>query len=114
MAKADGQVRPAEVAAFRRVFQIAPQDEAAAARVFNLARQDIAGYLGLAPETLSRTLADFERLELITLAPQGLSILNRKKLMAAADGYAATPRRSTFDAMARADDNCSRSIRRRS
>ena len=44
MAKADGQVRPAEVAAFRRVFQIAPQDEAAAARVFNLARQDIAGF----------------------------------------------------------------------
>ena len=42
MAKADGQVRPAEVAAFRRVFQIAPEDEAAAARVFNLARLDIA------------------------------------------------------------------------
>ena len=44
MAKADGQVRPAEVAAFRRVFQIARKDEAAAARVFNLARQDIAGF----------------------------------------------------------------------
>jgi DnaJ like chaperone protein len=44
MAKADGQVRPAEVAAFRRVFQIAPKDEAAAARVFNLARQDVAGF----------------------------------------------------------------------
>jgi DnaJ like chaperone protein len=44
MAKADGQVRPAEVAAFRQVFQIAPKDEAAAARVFNLARQDIAGF----------------------------------------------------------------------
>jgi DnaJ like chaperone protein len=44
MAKADGQVRPAEVAAFRRVFQISPKDEAAAARVFNLARQDVAGF----------------------------------------------------------------------
>ncbi len=44
MAKADGLVRPAEVAAFRRVFQIAPQDEPAAARVFNLARQDVAGF----------------------------------------------------------------------
>lgn len=44
MAKADGLVRPAEVAAFRRVFQLAPKDEVAAARVFNLARQDIAGF----------------------------------------------------------------------
>ncbi|MCB1369259.1 MAG: molecular chaperone DjiA [Rhodobacteraceae bacterium] len=44
MAKADGQVRPVEVAAFRDVFQIAPKDEAAAARVFNLARQDVAGF----------------------------------------------------------------------
>ncbi len=44
MAKADGQVRPAEVTAFRQVFQIAPRDEAAAARVFNLARQDVAGF----------------------------------------------------------------------
>ena len=44
MAKADGQVRPVEVAAFRDVSQIAPKDEAAAARVFNLARQDVAGF----------------------------------------------------------------------
>ena len=44
MAKADGLVRPNEVAAFREVFRIAPKDEAAAARVFNLARQDIAGF----------------------------------------------------------------------
>lgn len=44
MAKADGLVRPAEVAAFRRVFHLAPKDEAAAARVFNLARQDVAGF----------------------------------------------------------------------
>ena len=44
MAKADGLVRPAEVTAFRQVFQIAPEDEPAAARVFNLARQDVAGF----------------------------------------------------------------------
>jgi DnaJ like chaperone protein len=44
MAKADGTVKTAEVAAFREVFQIAPKDESAAARVFNLARQDIAGF----------------------------------------------------------------------
>ena len=48
MAKADGLVRPAEVAAFRQVFQIAPEDEAAAARVFDLARQDVAGYTSYA------------------------------------------------------------------
>jgi DnaJ like chaperone protein len=44
MAKADGLVRAAEVAAFRQVFEIAPEDEAAAARVFDLARQDVAGF----------------------------------------------------------------------
>ena len=44
MAKADGLVRAAEVAAFREVFRIAAEDEAAAARVFNLARQDVAGF----------------------------------------------------------------------
>ncbi|MEM1267928.1 MAG: molecular chaperone DjiA [Pseudomonadota bacterium] len=44
MAKADGHVTRAEVAAFREVFHIAPEEEENAARVFNLARQDIAGY----------------------------------------------------------------------
>jgi DnaJ like chaperone protein len=44
MAKADGLVRVAEVAAFREVFRIDSKDEAAAARVFNLARQDVAGF----------------------------------------------------------------------
>lgn len=52
MAKADGLVRPAEVAAFRQVFQIAPADEAAAARVFNLAREDVAGF-----DTYARRIA---------------------------------------------------------
>lgn len=44
MAKVDGMVKAAEVAAFRRIFQIAPEDEAAAARVYNLARQDAGGF----------------------------------------------------------------------
>ena len=44
MAKADGEVSRAEVAMFRRIFQIAPEDEANAARVYNLARQDVAGF----------------------------------------------------------------------
>lgn len=44
MAKADGQVTPAEVRAFREVFHIPPEDEPAAARVFNLARQDVTGF----------------------------------------------------------------------
>jgi DnaJ like chaperone protein len=44
MAKADGEVTRAEVAAFREVFSIPPEEEASAARVFNLARQDVAGF----------------------------------------------------------------------
>ncbi|MDG1530922.1 MAG: TerB family tellurite resistance protein [Paracoccaceae bacterium] len=44
MAKADGTVTKAEVAAFRDVFTIAPKDEESAARVFDLAREDVAGY----------------------------------------------------------------------
>ena len=44
MAKVDGQVKPAEVAAFRQVFRIAPEDEPAVARVYNLARQDAGGF----------------------------------------------------------------------
>ncbi len=44
MAKADGEVTRAEVAAFRQVFAIPAGEEANAARVFNLARQDVAGF----------------------------------------------------------------------
>jgi DnaJ like chaperone protein len=57
MAKADGLVRPAEVTAFRQVFEIAPSDEAAAARVFNLARQDVAGFEAYA-ERIGRMFRD--------------------------------------------------------
>lgn len=44
MAKADGEVTRAEVAAFRRIFHIPASEEANAAHVFNLARQDVAGF----------------------------------------------------------------------
>jgi DnaJ like chaperone protein len=57
MAKADGLVKPVEVAAFRQVFRIAPHDEPAAARVFNLARQDTAGFDAYA-RGIARMFAD--------------------------------------------------------
>lgn len=44
MAKADGRVERAEVAAFRRIFSIPRGEEKNAARVFDLARQDVAGF----------------------------------------------------------------------
>ncbi len=44
MAKADGVVSAAEVAAFSQVFHVPEKDRAAVERVFNLAKQDIAGF----------------------------------------------------------------------
>ena len=44
MAKADGQVRNAEVAAFKRVFQATAENEATIARFFDLARQTTLGF----------------------------------------------------------------------
>lgn len=44
MAKADGVVIEAEVAAFKRVFHVPENELPAVARVFNLAKQDVAGY----------------------------------------------------------------------
>jgi len=44
MAKADGRVTRAEVAAFREVFTIPPEEEDNAARVFDMARTDVAGF----------------------------------------------------------------------
>ncbi|MBU3029329.1 molecular chaperone DjiA [Paracoccus marinaquae] len=44
LAKADGTVARAEVAAFRRLFIIPRSEEKNAARVFDLARQDVAGF----------------------------------------------------------------------
>ncbi|MFS8036341.1 TerB family tellurite resistance protein [Xanthobacter sp. AM11] len=44
MAKADGVVVPAEVKAFREVFDIPPEDLDGVARLFDLAKQDTAGF----------------------------------------------------------------------
>lgn len=44
MAKADGTVTQAEVAAFREVFTIPPEELENAARVFDMARTDVAGF----------------------------------------------------------------------
>lgn len=44
MAKADGYVSRAEVAAFREVFHIPREEEEAAGKVYDLARQDVAGF----------------------------------------------------------------------
>jgi len=44
MAKADGQVRPEDILAFRQVFRTDPQTEATIARFFDLARQTTLGY----------------------------------------------------------------------
>lgn len=44
MAKADGVVVPAEVEAFREVFEIPSEDLDAVARLYNLAKQDTAGF----------------------------------------------------------------------
>jgi DnaJ like chaperone protein len=53
MAKADGIVTAAEVAAFRRVFAVPPGEERNVARLFDLARQDVAGF-----ETYARRIAE--------------------------------------------------------
>jgi DnaJ like chaperone protein len=57
MAKADGVVTEAEIAAFREVFQVDADEMANVARVFNLAKQDVAGYETYAGQ-LARLFAD--------------------------------------------------------
>ncbi|MEM7057318.1 MAG: molecular chaperone DjiA [Pseudomonadota bacterium] len=44
MAKADGQVKRVEVAAFRHIFTIPKNEEAHAAKIFNMARTDVSGF----------------------------------------------------------------------
>jgi DnaJ like chaperone protein len=44
MAKADGEVTPREVSAFREVFRVPAAEEANVQRLFNLARRDSAGF----------------------------------------------------------------------
>lgn len=62
MAKADGRVTTAEVAAFREVFTIAPSEMAHVARVFDLARTDVAGYEDYARRIGSMFAGDRETL----------------------------------------------------
>lgn len=44
VAKADGRVSRAEVAAFKQVFRVAPDDKAKVGRIFNLAKRDAGGF----------------------------------------------------------------------
>ncbi|WP_077960476.1 J domain-containing protein [Ensifer adhaerens] len=53
MAKADGIVSEAEVAAFRDIFQFPPDQAPNVARLYNLARQDVAGYEAYAEKMAS-------------------------------------------------------------
>jgi DnaJ like chaperone protein len=77
MAKADGSVTRAEVAAFRQVFAIPLGEEDNAARVFNLARQDVAGF-----DTYARKIAAMFRDDRQTL----LDIMEGLFHIAVADG----------------------------
>ncbi len=53
MARVDGQVSEAEVAAFREFFQVPPGEERNVERFFDLAKRDVAGF-----ETYARQVAD--------------------------------------------------------
>ena len=53
MARADGEVSDAEVAAFRDFFQVPPGEERNVERFFDLAKRDVAGF-----ETYARQVAD--------------------------------------------------------
>jgi DnaJ like chaperone protein len=44
MAKADGQVTPNEIAAFKRIFQIPPEEQENVGRLFNEARKEATGF----------------------------------------------------------------------
>lgn len=57
MAKADGVVTGAEIAAFKQVFRVPDRELSGVARVFNLAKQDVAGYDAYARQ-LARLFAD--------------------------------------------------------
>ncbi|MEO1193464.1 MAG: TerB family tellurite resistance protein [Pseudomonadota bacterium] len=57
MAKADGQVTPDEVRAFKEVFHVPPEEEKNVGRLFNLARRDARGFEPYAKQ-LGRLFAD--------------------------------------------------------
>lgn len=56
VAKADGRVSRAEVAAFKQVFRISPGDKANVGRIFNLAKRDARGF-----EPYARQIASLYR-----------------------------------------------------
>lgn len=95
LAKADGQVRRSEVAAFRRVFVIPRSEEKNAARVFDLARQDVAGFDAWARRIAAMfrpgdpVLAEvIEGLFIIALADGGLHEAERLFIEEVADIFA--------------------------
>jgi len=77
MAKADGVVAPAEVAAFREIFHIAPEDVAEVSHAFDVASRDLAGF-----DSYATQLANLFRDEPATLE----DVLHGLAHIAAADG----------------------------
>lgn len=115
MAKADGQVQPAEVAAFREVFHIPPEEEKNAARVYNLARTDVAGFEGYAQQIAVMFARDKRVLELLLdglfhialadgiLHPQELEFLERVKEIFGVSDRSFRSLRARYDPDAPAD-----------
>ena len=63
MAKADGIVTAAEVAAFEKMFAVPPAEERNVARLFDLAQRDVAGFESYAAKVASLYGGDGECLE---------------------------------------------------
>jgi DnaJ like chaperone protein len=115
MAKADGQVKPVEVAAFREVFHIPPEEEKNAARVFNMARTDVAGFEGYAMQIAAMFARDKRVLELLLdglfhialadgiLHPDELSFLERVKQIFGVSDRAFRSLRALYDPDSPAD-----------
>lgn len=115
MAKADGQVKSVEVAAFREVFYIAPEDEANAARVFNMARTDVAGFEGYAQQIAAMFSREARILEVLLdglfhialadgiLHPDELAFLERVKEIFGVSDRAFRSLRALYDQDAPAD-----------
>jgi DnaJ like chaperone protein len=77
MAKADGVVAPAEIAAFEKTFQIDEKDRPEVEHAFNLAAKDVAGF-----DSYARQLAEMFADEPATLE----DVLHGLAAIAAADG----------------------------
>lgn len=92
LAKADGQVKRSEVAAFRRIFVIPRSEETAASRVFDLARKTTAGY-------------DAWAAKVAALFPPGdpvlVDVVEGLAVIATADGALNAPERAFITEVAR-------------